>query len=267
MPNNTEMLNTGTYTDVWFPCATAQVVEPPVQPSIIGTISCNNAVYRTIDMAAYIGYQQPLQCNGTITPYSNANGQFYGLFLDQEPGLSFVQGVFTPAHYEFVAQVVNGQRWFSADLNVSVNLLDPPMVGQYIISWINDTIQSEATTPVPTASRVFVVTNKSWDFQGLTGSYYSDPDFLLYGSTANFVLPNRNGRSLAIPYNNYTRLFTVVAPFPLRGLQLVAEEGICATFLGPVPANTTINLPCVSSPLNLAQVRLRRALQLTPCRC
>ena len=38
MPNNTEMLNTGTYTDVWFPCATAQVVEPPVPPSVIGTL-------------------------------------------------------------------------------------------------------------------------------------------------------------------------------------------------------------------------------------
>jgi hypothetical protein len=37
-----------------------------------------------------------------------------------------------------------------------------------------------------------------------------------------------------------TRLFTVIAPFAIDGLQLVAAEGICATALGLFPANTTM---------------------------
>jgi len=252
--NNSEQLDVGAYQNVWFPCAKATIITPIPEPSVAGDLSCNSAVDRTIDKAVWLATTEPLQCNGSITPFSNVLGEAYGLFQNQIPGLSFVQGVFGPAQYAFVAQVINNQRWFAE--NVSYNLLDGQLMDAYYISWINATISQEANVSVSPASYDFVNLQNpaNWDFEGVVGSPFIDLDFLKTGSTQNLVIDNRYGAGLAIVRQDPARQFTVTAPFVVRGLQLVATEGVCATFLGPAAPGTAINLGCVSNPWTLAQV-------------
>lgn len=98
----------------------------------------------------------------------------------------------------------------------------------------------------------FPVTNaaptSNWDFQGEVGSPYAVPQ-------SELVAVNRYGQAVGMNIQLSTRLFTVIAPFAINGLQLVAAQpqGICATALGLFPANSTINLPCISTPPTLAQ--------------
>ena len=248
----------GTYENVWFPCAVADRIDEFVVPGPAGVINCASAVLRVIDKAVWLLTGTPLQCpQGTfpsgpdsyipgVGPYNDVLGELYGLFYNQVPGL-FFSGQFTAAMYAFVAQVVNNERWSIA--GVPFDLLDTQSgrwMDYWIMSWVEEQLAAEATTAVPSA---FPVTNgapsSQWDFQGLVGSPFVVP-------ADELVAVNRYGNAVGMNIQNSTRLFTVIAPFAIDGLQLVSAQGICATALGLFPPNTTINLPCVSTPPTLA---------------
>ena len=241
-------------------------------PSAAGNLNCNSAVLRNIDKAVSISTGTSLQCPyGTmpsgpnsyipgVGPYSNVLGELYGLMYNQVPGL-FFNGTFDAAHYAFVAQVVNNQRWYVD--GAPFELLDQQAgrwMDYYIISWVSEQIAQEATTPVPSA---FPVTNSApsanWDFQGQTGSPFVVP-------ADELVAVNRYGQATGMNIDLSTRLFTVVASFPMDGIQLVGPQGICATQLGLIPANTSINLPCTATPPTLATT-LNATYAVDPAEC
>ena len=225
----------------------ATLVEGSGNYTLLGIIDCSNPVHRVMDKAAWIsvpGYD--LQCNGTITPYSNVLGELYGLLYIEIPGLTFIPGHWDLAQYQLVAQVVNNQRWFVN--NKPIELLSSPMLDQYIIqSWLNPVVVGETTDNVP-----FVTTTDntggSWDFNGFLGSKYANLDFLLNGTTAQLVLDNRLGVSAGMHLDTSIRIMAVNASFDIEALQLVTEQGICATILSYTPANTYVELPCISTP-------------------
>jgi hypothetical protein len=220
-----------------------------VLPSGAGVLNCASATHRTIDKAVWLASGQPLQCiQGTepygpgsripgAGPYSNVFGQFYGLVFDQIPGI-FFSGTFTAEQYQLVAQIMDFKRWFIG--NVSYEILDRApdyYMDQYIISWVTAQLAQEATTPVPSA---FPVSNSAptlnWDFEGTTGSPFAVP-------ASELVSVNRYGQAVGMNIQLATRLFTVIAPVDIDGMQLVAAEGICATVLGLIPANTPMWVP------------------------
>jgi len=91
--NSSEQLDVGLYQNVWFPCATATLVGTLDLPSALGVLDCSNVVDRNLDKAEWLANPAyALQCNGTVTPYSNVLGELYGLFYNGIPDLTFLPG-------------------------------------------------------------------------------------------------------------------------------------------------------------------------------
>lgn len=248
--NNSEQLDIGLLQDVWFPCANAQRLNPAILPSIAGTLDCNQAVHRVIDKAVFLATAAPLQCNGTVGPYTNVLGELYGLVYNQIPDVSFVTDEWGAAHYALVASIVNYQRWFvSGD---EVERLDKVVMEQYIQTWITAVLESTATQPVAGAYGLNT-TEGTWNAQGHLNPY-TDLAYLLTNSTADLLIPNRVGAALCLPIKESVRIVSVVAPFAVWRAQLVSESGICATVLNASEPNATVNLPCVSDPGTYAQM-------------
>jgi hypothetical protein len=253
LPGSLLQLDVGTYVDTWFPCASARRLDALVLPSIAGTLKCANAVHRAIDHAAQLVTGEALQCPGSITPYSNTIGWPFGLLYNQIPGLSFVDThmTWTDEHYRAVGSVVNDERWFLGDQPAPERM--GSMQDLYLETWLGAVITDESTGPVP-AVATSDVAGGTWGFRGALGSFSFDDAYVMHGSTADLLLPNRRGLAAAIPLHASVRQFQINAPFDIDGLQIVTEEGVCATQLGLIPAGSNASLPCVSTPRDLSDL-------------
>jgi len=92
-----------------LPCASASMVGSLEPSSVLGTLDCSNAVDRTLDKALYISNNESqLQCNGTVTPFGNVLGEFYGLFWNAIPGVAF--NTWGTKQYTLVSSLLGGFR-------------------------------------------------------------------------------------------------------------------------------------------------------------
>lgn len=239
---STDQLDIGVLLNAWLPCAAATRVTADADTSIAGVLNCNNAVERVIDKAVFLNTTEPLQCNGTVGPYSNVLGELYGLLYNQIGGLYFGDGPWLGDQYAMLATLVNGVRWFAG--NTPVEMLDGRVMDAYIQTWITELVQQAATAPVRGARAV----RGAGDYAAAHLNPYTDLLFLQSNDTSNLLVPNRGGRALCITVATPVRLVTVAAPFPIYGAQLVSEDGVCATVLNTTQAGADLNLPCVAAP-------------------
>ncbi len=142
--------------------------------NVYGTFQCNNVVQRNIDKAIWLALgpgNYTLQCaSEPIQPYSNTLGAFYGLFDYQLPGLSFLDEVWGEEQYRFVAQVLNGERWFRFDpetrFNETVTLLSEDLLDDYLISWVSPYL-NVTFTPYQNLTKYTGNPNASGSFEDL----------------------------------------------------------------------------------------------------
>jgi hypothetical protein len=262
-----EILVSAEYRDVWIMCANATALNPQANDvGAVGNLDCSNPVDRNIDHGATLAGLQPQdQCaRFPIGPYSWTLGQFFGLFTNGIPDLSFTVPEWTDAQYAAVASVVNDERCFDS-LNRSVEAWTSVLADDYVVTWLGQGALPETSFSTNGSVFDFIVLDdpllrpNNYDFNGLYGNNYSHVVYmnsLVFGNTsaalAAFTFANRPGLSVQIPLppGNTAHLRKISVRFPLDVLefQLVGSTGrVCATVQRLVRANETLVFNCLDA--------------------
>jgi len=101
------------------------------------------------------------------------------------------------------------------------------------------------------------------------GSNYANAAYLANNDTSGLLLYSRTGTVAAMSLYASTRLFRVQAPFIIYEMQLVTEQGVCATSFATLMPNVSLDLPCESTPNTYASMvnftigttRIKEAIQ------
>jgi hypothetical protein len=230
-----DVLEFGSYDDVWIACAKAEKLTTETN-SPIGQLDCAQVIHRIVDKALSISSTAfPLQCDFSITPYSYTTGEMYGLFDTAIPGLDF-NNDWTDEHYDLVAQLVNYR---------DVPDFTERNVDDYIKTWLQGVLINEQTVPVTT----FITGN---NVSGVWNAPVSVGSRFFYNNSYQ-PLSLRNGRYTALSVFTPIRILRITTPFDIGGIQLLTENGLCATRFN-ITANTTFELSCFATPRSYAQM-------------
>ncbi len=158
--------------EVEMTCATANRTAGAYSYNKYGTLLCNNVVHRNIDQALYMkmgNYSR--QCEREpITKYSSVLGEYYGLFYNALPGLTFDGETWTAENYQFIGQLLNHKR-YSAEI-VNEQLLD-----DYLVSWIDNIIVT---------TKKFVELQPSYEFNVVVAIFLSLASYASTGVVYEF---------------------------------------------------------------------------------
>lgn len=254
-PLNDEILQTGFYQNTTVICAeayTQQTNTTNLAEFVYGIVfDCSDPVDRLLDDAIDLILGQR-QCSGSITPYSNAIGEAYGLFFNELPGLSFVEEAsWTDENYWFIASLINYTQ-------CSQEFYTRPTFDRIIISWLEDSLaplvslESNSTEPLENLFRNDIIQDRPDNWWGryvyglrVLNSLETWPTLI---DPSEFAWNNLAGNFAFLPrfsLNESVTQLVIEAHTTIPGIQVVSESGaICGTYLKTLEPGDKVTFDC-----------------------